>query len=65
MRIAIAGAAGRMGRSLVEGILRSSDLQLAAALEASGHPQLGKDAGDALGTPCGVKIGADVSAAIA
>ena len=65
MRIAIAGAAGRMGRMLVEGILRSSDLQLGAALEASGHPQLGKDAGEALGTPCGMKIGADVAAALA
>jgi 4-hydroxy-tetrahydrodipicolinate reductase len=65
MRIAIAGAAGRMGRTLVEGILRSGDLQLGAALEAPGHLQLGTDAGEALGTPCGVKIGADVAAAVA
>jgi 4-hydroxy-tetrahydrodipicolinate reductase len=64
MRIAIAGAAGRMGRTLIEGILRSSDLRLGAAFEAAGHPQLGKDAGDALGAPCGVAIGADVAAAI-
>ena len=64
MRIAIAGAAGRMGRTLIEGILRSSDLELGAALEAAGHPQLGKDAGEALGMPCGVKIGADAAAAV-
>jgi len=65
MRIAIAGAAGRMGRTLIEAILRSGDLKLAAALEAAGHPQLGKDAGEALGMPCGVEIGADVAAAVA
>src|SRR5512145_1229171 len=64
MRIAIAGAAGRMGRALIEGILASRDLQLGAALEAPGHAQLGKDAGEALGMPCGVKIGADVAAAV-
>jgi 4-hydroxy-tetrahydrodipicolinate reductase len=64
MRIAIAGAAGRMGRTLIEGILRAKDLELGAALEAAGHPQLGKDAGEALGAPCGVKIGADVAAAV-
>ena len=64
MRIAIAGAAGRMGRTLIEGILHSSDLELGAAFEAAAHPQIGKDAGEALGTPCGVKIGADVAAAV-
>jgi 4-hydroxy-tetrahydrodipicolinate reductase len=64
MRLAIAGAAGRMGRTLIEAILRSSDLRVGAAFEAAGHPQLGKDAGEALGAPCGVAIGADAAAAI-
>jgi 4-hydroxy-tetrahydrodipicolinate reductase len=64
MKIAIAGAAGRMGRTLIDGILRSDDLELGAAFEAAGHPQLGKDAGEALGLPCGVMIGADVAAAV-
>jgi 4-hydroxy-tetrahydrodipicolinate reductase len=65
MRLAIAGAAGRMGRTLVEAVLRSKDLTLAAALEMPGHPQLGRDAGDAAGAPSGVKIAADVAAALA
>jgi 4-hydroxy-tetrahydrodipicolinate reductase len=65
VRIAIAGAAGRMGRTLVEAVLRSGDLALGAALEASGHPQLGRDAGEPLGAPCGVAITADVAAAVA
>ena len=61
MKLAIAGAAGRMGRTLIEAVLRSDDLSLTAALEAPGHPLLGTDAGEA----CGVKLTADVAAAIA
>jgi 4-hydroxy-tetrahydrodipicolinate reductase len=65
MRVAVAGAAGRMGRTLIEGVLESGDLALGAALEAPGQPQLGKDAGEPLGTPCGVILTADVAAAVA
>jgi len=65
VKIAIAGAAGRMGRTLVEAVLRSGDLSLGAALEAAGHPRLGHDAGEPLGTPCGVRITEDVAAAVA
>ena len=65
MKVAIAGAAGRMGRTLIEGVLKSGDLALGAALEAPGHPQLGKDAGEPLGTPCGVILTADIAAAAA
>jgi 4-hydroxy-tetrahydrodipicolinate reductase len=65
VRVAIAGAAGRMGRALVEGVLRAHDLTLAAALESPGHPLLGTDAGEPLGARCGVTIGADPAAAVA
>jgi 4-hydroxy-tetrahydrodipicolinate reductase len=64
MKLALAGAAGRMGRTLVEAVLRSGDLALAAALEAPGHPQLGRDAGEAIGAACGVELTADVAAAV-
>jgi 4-hydroxy-tetrahydrodipicolinate reductase len=64
MRLAIAGAAGRMGRTLIEAVLRSGDLSLGAALEAPGHPQLGRDAGEPLGTPCGATLAADIAAAV-
>ncbi len=43
--IAVHGAAGRMGQRLVALASQDSDLQLAAALEFSGHPRLGDDAG--------------------
>jgi 4-hydroxy-tetrahydrodipicolinate reductase len=65
MRVALAGAAGRMGRTLVEAVLGSGDLALAAALEAPGHPQLGRDAGEAAGATSGVQVTADVAAAVA
>jgi 4-hydroxy-tetrahydrodipicolinate reductase len=54
-----------MGRTLVEAVLGSGDLALAAALEAPGHPQLGRDAGEAVGATSGVRLTADVAAAVA
>ncbi|HEU0289359.1 MAG TPA: 4-hydroxy-tetrahydrodipicolinate reductase [Burkholderiales bacterium] len=65
LKIAIAGSSGRMGRALLEVVLRSTDLKLTAALEAMGNPAVGKDAGELAGSPCGVKIGDDAAKAIA
>jgi 4-hydroxy-tetrahydrodipicolinate reductase len=65
LKIAIAGASGRMGHALLESVLRARDLKLAAALERAGHSSLGKDAGELVGSPCGTKISADVAKAIA
>jgi 4-hydroxy-tetrahydrodipicolinate reductase len=64
IKIAIAGSSGRMGRTLLENVLQSEDLVLHAALEHSSNALLGKDAGELLGAPCGVKISADVAAAL-
>ena len=64
-KIAIAGSSGRMGRTLIEAVLASQDLKLAAALEVAGSPQLGKDAGEAVGAVSGVAISADFAAGIA
>lgn len=44
-RIAIAGAAGRMGRNLVNACHEADDLELASAVERPGHELLGKDSG--------------------
>lgn len=65
MKIAIAGSSGRMGRSLIEAMSPSKDLKLSAALEVAGSPYLGKDAGEAFGSVCGVAISADYAAGIA
>jgi 4-hydroxy-tetrahydrodipicolinate reductase len=65
MKIAIAGSAGRMGRALIEAVLASADLKLSAALDISSSPQLGKDAGEAVGGACGVLVSADYAAGVA
>lgn len=45
IRIVVAGAAGRMGRTLVRLISETQGGVVAGALEAKGHPEMGKDAG--------------------
>src|SRR5918992_4517345 len=63
--VTIAGAAGRMGTRLVALVRESSDLRLAAALEAPRHPSVGRDAGEVAGVgAAGVVITDDVAAAI-
>ena len=51
IRIAIHGAAGRMGRRLVALAAADPQLALVAALESPGYPQLGEDAGSIAGAP--------------
>jgi 4-hydroxy-tetrahydrodipicolinate reductase len=65
IRFAIVGSGGRMGRTLIEAVLAAPDAELAAALEMPGSPLLGKDAGELVGAPCGVKVTDDVDAALA
>jgi len=65
VRIAIAGSAGRMGRTLIEAVLGDAELELAAALEQAGHPALGRQVGELVGVPCAVSLSADVAAALA
>ena len=65
MKIAIAGAAGRMGRALIEGVLRHDVLKLAAAFDVAASGAVGKDAGEWTGVQSGVSISADAAAAIA
>jgi len=57
IRIGVNGAAGRMGRRIIALVTEQDDLALACALECSGHPDLGKDAGAVAGIePLGVNI---------
>src|SRR5664279_5433527 len=65
IRYAIAGSSGRMGRTLIEALQQDAGAILAAALEHGSSPFLGKDAGELVGAPCGVRIGADLDAALA
>jgi 4-hydroxy-tetrahydrodipicolinate reductase len=61
MRVAVAGAGGRMGRALIDAVLADRDLALAAALDAAGSPALGQPAGSlTIGSDLGALAGAEV-----
>ena len=60
LRIAIAGASGRMGRMLIEAVQAAPDMQLSGALDRPGNPVLGTDAAAFLGQRSGVNITADL-----
>ena len=64
LRIAIAGASGRMGQMLIEAVNQSDDLQLSGALDVASSPGIGNDATGFLGHASGVNIGADVRAGL-
>ncbi len=65
LRIAIAGASGRMGRMLIEAVLQADDCQLAGALDLPGSPALGQDASAFLGRTSGVPIVSDLREGLA
>ena len=60
IRLAIAGAGGRMGQTLIEAALGAPEFVLAAAFDVAGSPALGRDAGERFGPPTGVVISSDV-----
>jgi 4-hydroxy-tetrahydrodipicolinate reductase len=65
MRLIVAGAAGRMGRTLVNLIRVTDGVALVGALEAPQSAALGQDAGTLAGCgPLGVAIGGDALAAV-
>ncbi len=56
-RVAVVGAGGRMGKSLVQAISEADGLSLGAATERAGSPLLGRDAGELAGIqPLGVGL---------
>ncbi|MDE2369788.1 MAG: 4-hydroxy-tetrahydrodipicolinate reductase [Burkholderiales bacterium] len=63
--IAIAGASGRMGRTLIEAVLASGDCRLGGALDVAGSAALGTDAAAFLGRDSGVVITSDLRAGLA
>ncbi|MFI4940795.1 MAG: 4-hydroxy-tetrahydrodipicolinate reductase [Burkholderiales bacterium] len=56
MKIAVAGASGRMGRILIEAIQNAGDAALTAALDVPDSAALGTDAALFLGRPSGIMI---------
>ena len=65
IRTTIVGAAGRMGRRLVDNVMGNDNFTLAGAIEYAGSPLLGADAGEVAGCgKAGVPITADLAAAL-
>jgi len=65
LRVAIAGASGRMGQMLIDAVLAAPDCALAGALDIPGSPALGQDAGAFAGRRTGVAITSDLAAGLA
>ncbi len=63
MKIAIAGANGRMGHMLIEAVLKADDATLTGALDVASAPDLGNDAGQFLGEKTGVPVESDMEKA--
>ncbi len=58
IKVVVAGAGGKMGQTLIEGVRADESLVLAAALDVKGSPAVGTSIG-------GVKVGSDIGKAIA
>ena len=55
--IAITGASGRMGQTLVKVVNENDKVRLVGAVERAGHPWIGQDLGEAMGgVPLGVTV---------
>ena len=65
MKIAVAGASGRMGRMLIEAIAADPEATLAGALDIAGAPSIGSDAAAFSGQPAGVLIESDLARGLA
>jgi 4-hydroxy-tetrahydrodipicolinate reductase len=65
VRVAIAGASGRMGRALLEAATATPGIALAGALDIAGSPCAGRDAGQLCAAAQGVTVATDPAAAIA
>jgi 4-hydroxy-tetrahydrodipicolinate reductase len=67
VRIAVLGATGRMGRSLIHAIHDSTEFELVGALASADSPALGSDAGEMAGLNrrFGTSVTADPGAALA
>jgi 4-hydroxy-tetrahydrodipicolinate reductase len=64
VRVAIAGAGGRMGRALLDAATSTEGVALGAALDMQGTPWAGRDAADLCANARGITVETDVAAAL-
>ena len=63
-KVAVAGASGRMGRALIEAVLRAPDMSLHGASDVASSPAIGRDAGELVGSRCGVAVTTNIAEAV-
>jgi len=61
MKLAIAGASGRMGRMLIEAALSQPDTTVAAALDRVESADIGRDCAEFLGRSTGTRVSSDLA----
>lgn len=64
VRVAVAGAGGRMGLALLEAATSTPGVALAAAIDMPGSRLAGRDAGEAVALARGVTVGTDAAKAL-
>ncbi len=64
VKVSVAGAAGRMGRMLIEAALADDGIELVSAFERAGSSAIGRDAAEFNGVVSGVNITDDARLAI-
>ena len=65
MKLALCGAAGKMGRAVTRLAASDPGIRIVGAVDAPGSPLLGKDVGELAGVePVGVAVGADLASAL-
>jgi 4-hydroxy-tetrahydrodipicolinate reductase len=65
LKIAVVGATGRMGRMIIEAVLKDDTFELAAAIDLPDNPLIGKRVGELIGLPCETGVSSDTEAGIA
>ena len=65
IKIAVVGASGRMGRMIIESVLKDSTTELVAAIDLPGNSLVGKAVGELVGMSCSVAVTDDLEAGIA
>jgi 4-hydroxy-tetrahydrodipicolinate reductase len=65
IKVTVSGAAGRMGKALIDCVQKHQDLELVGAVEHNSHPGLGKDCGTFADlAETGVLLSADLAEAL-
>lgn len=60
-KIVIAGASGRMGHALLQGVFEDESFQLYGAIDRAGSASIGRDAGELFGKSTGVYVSDDAN----